>query len=427
MRQPLFFVVLCLFCLALSACSDEPLNQYATAFVSEYQARQNNATDAQKDSYYYLLGIGSQDDPLKTGKAYYDDLQVILAKQGDLEKSISDLNRNYDYINDLSSSIQKTDDISCVLTSDNQNAYQCFETLLHNDIDTTPYQLMHERYLTFLNNTPAVMLGTMRADIHFPDYRVLRHGQRVNLIHTLKTNPNHAMRALSQELALLRNHLANANSLIEKMIFADMVINQIQAMVFVKQQYPHASTDIIPPMTSDELSLKAAIIAEFMLGYEMYHHFEKEHGSQSELFYKKNRTINQSANFYQEAILLSQLSSPKFAAQYNDETKPPKTDYTNYIGSTLVNIALPDYRQYISRVKSLDNIIIIANHVMNNAPLSNHFAPTITNSQIQKTHICLQSPMSQNPNDNTQIGTEIEAETQTGQKIRKFECLNLKT
>lgn len=419
MRVFLFFGV-SLIALALSACTDKPLNQNATALINGYHTHQMSATTAQKDSYYYLLGIGSKDEPIKAGKGYHDALQQVLAKQDELEKNISELNARH-HLNYLSTTLQLHSnqnknhrDIFCSLTSENDEAYECFALLPNLNTDITPYQILEERYWTFLNNPPAIMLDTMRVDNLLPDYKVLNHGQRIHLIHTLNKSPNQAMTDLSDELSLLRHHLANANTLIEKMILTNMVINQVQAMVFLKNQHPTISTDVIPAMTSDELSLHTAITAEFMLNYEWYNHLDAnlDNGMdiKTKLFYKKHRTINQSAELYQAGITSSQLSASDFADTFHDEMTLPKQDYLNYVGSTLVNIALPDYKVYIARVKSLDNIINIANHVMNETPLHNVFAPTLTGGDIQKTHICLQNPLSQgtdNPNESN----------------KKYECL----
>ncbi len=406
--------------LALSACTDEPLSQNATALINGYHARQMSATDAQKDSYYYLLGIGSKDAPIKAGKDYHDALQQVLAKQIDLEKNISELNARH-HLNYLSTTFKLHSnqnknhrDIFCSLTSENDEAHECFALLPSPNTDITPYQILKERYWTFLNNPPAIMLDTMRADNLLPDYQVLNHGQRIHLIHTLTKSPNQAMSDLSAELSLLRSHLANANTLIEKMIFSNMIIHQLQAMVFLKNQHLAISTDIISPMTSDELSLSTAITAEFMLNYEWYNnldtYLDDDMDIKTRLFYKKHRTINQSAELYEKGIALSQLSASDFAATFHDEMTSPKQDYLNYVGSTLVNIALPDYKHYAARVKSLDNIINIANHVMNDTPLHNVFAPTLTGSDIQKTRICLQNPLSQNTDSSNESN-------------KKYECL----
>ncbi len=409
--------------LAISACDDGSLNQNATTLIKDHQTRQANATDAEKNSYYYLLSIGSKDEPLEAGKAYHEALQQALAQQGDLEKNISQLNARH-HLNDLSTTLQlnhsnakANHDIFCTLTSDSHQAHDCFAMLSDHDADLTPYHVLQERYWVFLNNPPAIMQGKMRVENLLPDYKVIIHGQRVHLIHTLKRSPDKVMPALSHELSLLRNHLANANTLIEKMILANMVIHQLQAMVFVKNQHPTIATDIVPPMTSDELSLKNPIISEFMLNYELYNNLDNALDGNmdmpTQLFYKKYRTINQAANFYQEGIISSQLPAPDFAAAFDDEVVTPKKDYINYVGGTLLNIALPDYKHYAARVKSLDNIINIANHIMNDTPLKNIFAPTLTGNQTQTTHICLQNPLGQDTNDHT------------NNPNKKYECLNV--
>ncbi|AWY21378.1 hypothetical protein [Moraxella bovis] len=403
-------------CLLLSACSDVPLNQNADTLIQNYHDRQNTATTAQKDSYYYLLGIGASDEPLQAGKAYHDELGLVLNQSGNLDENIHQLNQKHN-LNGLSKQIKTDDDIFCKITSDNDNAHDCFKSLAKSDTDISPHPIIHERYLTFLTNPPALIKNSMRVDVQIPDYRVLIYGQRVHLIHHLNNGPKQSMTALSQELTLLRQHLANANTLIEKMIYANLIINQLQAMTLFKSQNPDLTTDIIPPLTADELSLNHAWTAEFMMNYETFENLERlDYGVfeklKMTLLYNKNKTLNQVANFYQQGIDHANLSAPEIAKRFDDELTPPKIDYTNYIGSTLANIAPPDYRHYAVRIKSLNNLITIANHHINGTPLNNVFAPTLTGSLIESTHICLQNPTSGN-------------DVATTKQDKKFECLNI--
>lgn len=121
------------------------------------------------------------------------------------------------------------------------------------------------------------------------------------------------------------------------------------------------------------------------------------------------------ADTFTEQIQIGDLSAPEFATYYNNyEPKKRKIDPTNFIGKTLTDIGEQDYRSYIAKVKSLDNLITIANHHINGTPLNNVFAPTLTGSVIEKTHICLQNPVS-----NDRVATK------TKKRDEKFECLNL--
>lgn len=399
-------------CLLLSACSDVPLNQNADTLIQSYHDRQNTATTAQKDSYYYLLGIGASDEPLQAGRAYSDELQVLL-KQNVSEDDILALNEEH-LLNQLSvSNTDTSSELFCHLDSSYDVAHDCFNNLLSKKFDITEYQVIHERYHTFLKNPPAIIQGDFHFSMQVPQYNILIKGQRLHFAHLLNTqNPDNVMQGLLDELVSLRAYLANANILIDKMIYTNMIAEQIQTIVLY---YSHNPTikPTLAPLTADELSLKSAVAGEFMGAYHLFNHLQND--VNMTLLYKKNKSINDMADTFTEQIQIGDLSAPEFATYYNNyEPKKRKIDPTNFIGKTLTDIGEQDYRSYIAKVKSLDNLITIANHHINGTPLNNVFAPTLTGSVIEKTHICLQNPVS-----NDRVATE------TKKRDEKFECLNL--
>lgn len=401
-----------LVCLGLSACADTPLSSTVSTFVQDYHTRQQSASNEQKDSYYCLLGIGADGEPLNAGKAYHDELHVLLQTSQNLNTDIAQLNQRH-RLN--ARTIEDNPKIFCAITVDNDKAHACFDGLFEG-LDVKPYGWVHERYLTFLNNPPAIMQGQMRVDTHIPSYQVLVRGQRLNLIAHLNGDPKRAIKDMAGELSLLRGHLASANTLIEKMIYGTLVVNQLQAMTLLKSHDPSISSPIIAPLTASELSLKPAFLAEFMMSYGMYDGFDKGHTLferlQMTLLYNKHKTINQSAMTHQRAIEEGELPASQFAHLMNTSSPTQlKIDWFNYIGSTLLGVAVPDFHHYIARIKSLDNIINITNHRLNGTPLVNVFAPTLTTVETQTRYICLPKPKSEHDN-------ESDAD-------KRFECLNI--
>lgn len=401
-----------LVCLGLSACVDTPLSSTASTFVQDYHARQQSASDEQKNSYYYLLGIGADGEPQKAGKAYHDELHALLQTSQNPDADIAQLNQRH-RLN--ARTIEDNPKIFCAITADNDKAHACFDGLFEG-LDVTPYGWVHERYLTFLSNPPAIMQGQMRADTRIPNYQVLVRGQRLNLIAHLGGDPKRAIKKMASELSLLRGHLASANTLIEKMIYGTLVANQLQAMTLLKSHAPNITTPIIASLTVSELSLKPAFLSEFMMSYGVYDEFDKGHNLlgqlQLTLLYNKHKTINQSAITHQRAIEEGDLPAPQFAHLMSHALPTqPKIDWLNYIGSTLLGVAVADFHHYTARIKSLDNIINIANHQLNGTPLVNVFAPALTTVQTQNRHICLPKPKSGHGNE-----SDVD---------KKFECLNV--
>lgn len=405
--------LLLLFGVVLSACADVPLNQNATTLINHHHARQQSATQTQKDSYYYLLGIGSKDEPLQAGKAYTDELQALL-KQHASEEEILALNQQYP-VHEVVIFDEGNDDNTGLFCqyqmSGSQNPHACFEGLLTQKFDISKNKTVHDRYATFLKNSPAIMQGDFHFSMHYPQYTILIKGQRLHFIHLLKTHHHsQVMQGLLDELSSLRAYLANANLLIDKILYANMIVNQIQTIVLYHTHNPTIKPTI-SPMTADELSFNTAITGEFMGVYYLFNHLDKD--INTTLFYKKHKTINDVADVMSEQINMAKLPASEFATHYHDN-KPTqkKLDPTNVIGKTLADVGEHDYRSYMVKVKSLDNLINIANHHINGVPLTNVFAPTLTGSLIESTHICLQNPMGGD-------------DTATTKQDKKFECLNI--
>lgn len=414
MKLTLCLTVIC--CLILSACSDVSPNQNTTNFLNDHQARQNTATLAQKDSYYYLLGIGANDEPLTAGKAYYDELQTALANDGK-DETIKRINQNH-HLHTLTINDTNTDDntgLFCRFNSNNSDtAHACFNALLTTEFDLADYQSTLDRYKNFLNNPPAIAQGKSHHLAYYPHYTTLTNGQRLYFLWLSKNHqPKQTLQALLNELTILRANMAQANNLAEKMIYTNMVANQIQTIVLYHSHNPVLNTTI-PVLTQDELSFRTAFINEFMVEFEIFNALQKEiNHLEHKLFYKHNKTLNDTADGYAKNIAISELSAPKFANYYaNYQPEKPKHDFTNFIGKTLSNIGPDDYRFDISKLKSIDNLISIANHRMNGTPLANVFAPTLTGIITEKDHICIQNPISHD-----------EQAEELKKRDEKFECL----
>lgn len=138
--------LLLLFGVVLSACGDVPLNQNATTLINHHHARQQSATQTQKDSYYYLLGIGSKDESLQVGKVYTDELQALL-KQHASEEEILALNQQHP-VHEVVIFDEGNDDNTGLFCqyqmSDSQNPHACFEGLLTQKFDISKNKTVHD-------------------------------------------------------------------------------------------------------------------------------------------------------------------------------------------------------------------------------------------------------------------------------------------
>ena len=380
--------------LSLSACGDVPPNQNTTALLDHHQTQERSITPAQKYSYYYLLGIGAEGDPLTAGQRYHDEMQTLLAQDGITDEQITMVNQRHPLAT-LPTAESRKLPMFCSIGAKNADAQACLNSLLNDKFELDAHATVYERYQQFLAQPATTSMGKTHPSIKTPSYAVLLQGQRLYLLHHLRQHPQTAMTALSAELATLRSRLAHAHTLLDKMVYAKMIAFNLQSMVQLKAHHPAINTSVIPPLTPQERSLKSASVGEFMTAYASFENLSHQKGNaldatMTSLLYKKNKTINAMADGHAEQIRVSELSDTEFVAHINHHTpQPTKQDPTNFIGHTLAQIGTPDLYQYTYKVRSIDNLINITNHQLHGTPLHNVFFDDNSKILTQDDKICL--------------------------------------
>lgn len=176
---------------------DEAPSELAKQFDERFTSRIANATQAEKDSFYYLMAIGydlsneltaeitDEQALIKAGKTVVNRIlqvqssEILSPKQH--ESMVISAYKNYQTLKNPNMDEYKS--ILCMPLHPNENGKVCIENILtHKDqwqqaIDY--HQLAYQRYQTYLNRMPAVNLLAENIYNPMPLYQVLTTGQKI--------------------------------------------------------------------------------------------------------------------------------------------------------------------------------------------------------------------------------------------------------
>ena len=231
-----------------------------------------------------------------------------------------------------------------------------------------------ERYRLWLELAPARSQALPGASEPLPNHRLLMVANRLLGLQALQLieqgNPRAALELLQQDIVRLRRQLAEADTLIGKIIVASMLSADLEriALWHARGLLPdpapiaglsESERSLLMPMQHEVSGIARLFCNLRQLGLE-------EHGALPLLlFYKPQRSINQALPSYQYPAELSQLP-PDRLAQALAEREPmepvsPWSQPNNPIGQILLNIATPAFENYAGRVQDLDARIRLFN------------------------------------------------------------------
>lgn len=379
---------------SISGCADVQLNASSQTMLNHMAEHRQNATPQQTQTAYFLLGLEYQTDPTETGKKIIEQYQQLsIQYQGDDDTRSQKLNEFRAQFVKLEKPEYQG------LFCNWRNNQQCIDEIFTQQHDwktaQQQYATIYQRYLQFLNMPPAVTPFVMEAISPIPSYQHLTQGQKLaifQLFQQAKNGQKDLTKQQSlQQLAQLRLHLAQSDTLIDKMVLNNLIMTQLQAIVLLKTRYQVDFQQEILPLTEQERDLTLPFYSEFAMQAELFKNLKNENYA---LFYKPNDTINHTADFWLETLNLYKFEIKKFNERYQKEMNE-KPEYAvkinrfyNYIGHTLANIAPPDYKVYMARLYHTQNMINITNHILTDAktPLNNTFQKEI---QQNETSICM--------------------------------------
>lgn len=399
---------------------DVPLSPTTQQFINALNSHQHKASETEKNSYYYLMGIAANntDDPTLVGKNIFERAQEIIANteltDSDKQTKISDL--------------QKT--LTPLQKPTNKNLFCNFKDdgCLAKIVQQQPkwqqtlqdYSTIHSRYTHYLQRPAPVVLATPDPNFVLPNYAHLITGQRLNLLHNLQLSQQgdvpKALHNLLSELKQLRHQLAQADTLIAKVVMAKLVQNQLQGLLLFKQQLPAQHNHIqlshpIAPLTQAEQNMTLAFTYEAHYAFNTYQKVKKDVNQGTgqtlltNLFYKVNMTTNHHLTLFEQLSKLSDLSPATYATQLSHYSfQSPHFSVKNYMGNLLFKVAFTHYENYVTKVVNLNTNINIVNHVWfahtkTPVALSNPYAPIYTQTTSTNTQTCMQTPLEPNYNN----------------------------
>lgn len=380
--------------LCFSGCvRDVELNHSSQAILNTMAEHRQNATPQQTQTAYFLLGSEYQSEPIETGKKIIEQYQQLSIQYQDDDTRSQKLHEFRAQFAKLEK--PEYDGLFCNWRNNQSCIDEIFKQQHEWQNNRQKYHALEQRYLQFLNMPPAVTPFVTETLSPIPSYQHLTQGQKLVILQLFQ-QAKHGQKALAreqslQQLAQLRLHLAQSDTLIDKMVLNNLINNQLQAIALLKTRYQVDFQQEISILNDKERDLTLPFYQEFEMQAQLFKNLKLENYA---LFYKANDTINHTADFWLEMLNLYKFDIQKFNEFYQQENnKEPEyavkiNRFYNYIGHTLANIAPPDYKVYIARLYHTQNMMNITNHILTDAktPLNNIFQKEI---QQNETSICM--------------------------------------
>lgn len=329
----------------------------------------------EENAYIYLWGMNfNTKTPYETGQSLLNEL-VEKEKVFDSKDEIISLSSNKSRVK---LKLPKSD-LLCSL-----NTVGCFEKIQNNlkDVElllTENPQYSH-RYLEFLRLKYFNEIAGNLMTAPVPNYRVLSLSQKfyhLSLMSELINNDGYKIEGkLSLELTYLRNKLVQADTIFAKIIVASMVNENIELF---SSLYQYKLIDIglrkyqklFSPLTKLEFNWHHVLYTEYsnqikMLKYSSNSHFminSDDHLKQNIqlmrlglfILLKPNLTVNSLyKNKIKHSLKVSKLPAHQFYESINKIEVGSHDKIRNYLGTTMVDIASPNYLSYQSLTFDLD-------------------------------------------------------------------------
>ncbi|MBL1320289.1 MAG: hypothetical protein COA63_004415 [Methylophaga sp.] len=398
---------------------DDELNPEVASFLEQAKPAESS------DAYLYLLGIvaAEGEDPLVVGKQLFASMQ-----QAEEQYNFSDESFEFeDYPKNKKLTLPEGE-LFCNHLLESGSCWQTvFENKPARDQALKTYVVLTQRYQTFISMTDYHTLSKPLVVEFFPPLNYLFKANRLIILDAVnrQDTSDKAQAILKHNIVALRHHLEIADNPISKIMFTAMISENLDALSLLTHLGRYRLNTNIALLSLDERDFSRAISREFMMHNDLYINLYKNPeifavvgqeksgnvpGWLVQTLYKANMSINESHDFFNEAIARSRLEQSEFAAMNlaKDSSTRSKIDYIrNPMGSILNDVASPNFDSYIASLFDLNAKIAIFNQTMNKVELPSDLS-YIQNPYYEKggtafysedgKRICLTGPLDDDKN-----------------------------
>lgn len=384
---------------------DDDLSIEVTEYVSLVEDRVSNGSEA----YLYLNGIAALEEKniLAQGRRllthYNNSPQNLFGPVTETKKLTKDEKLpTPDNKNEMYCQLSEAGCLSKIIASSS-----------HWENEIKKFSVITKRYEKFISYSEFTTMTKADIGSPLPAYHYLTFGNKIKTFSALSLarsgKAEEAIEMLLIDNRYLRKHLVLADNLIHKLIFRNLLANNLDIIVYIHSAYQVDKVTEIAHLSDSEMSMKYPLVREFIQEYNMFLGADRNtdgwNGLPSwmvRIIFKVNMTINARLMSYKELISLDNLPAEAFAKSVVNIEAAPKFEpnYRNYGGSIMIEEPITYLSKYIAEVHDLDAKISLANYLLSNKaqPLENPYGALYNKITERDNFICLDGPLEGNNN-----------------------------
>lgn len=255
----------------------------------------------------------------------------------------------------------------------------CLKRVAEGEIDSARLlaenPIMQERYRTWRDGAAPRQQGLPGPAEPMPNYVMLSQANRLMALEALQLleqgNPAAARELLLQDITALRGQLAEADTLVGKLVSANLIAKDIQRLARWQARGLLAKGPALAPLSEAERSLLLPMQYEFAMMARLFRQLPEQAQAQvgfgrigMRVLFKPERSIKRAWPGYARIADLSRLSSVELAQRLREPPPPlvsPWLEPRNAAGQILLNVAGPALETYPARLHDLDARIRLFN------------------------------------------------------------------
>ncbi|MBA1275695.1 hypothetical protein [Stutzerimonas azotifigens] len=344
---------------------DDPLDEQAVAWMEAV-----NQQGGSSEGYLYLLGLDAAQEPLAAGRARQAEYRRWLDS-----RSVVDSSFRPAVVEPLPRSLVEQ---SC-----GGEWLYCLEQVLagKRDVDALledGAQVL-ERYRRVIGFEHLLSRSALTASSPLPSYSALIAGNRLLALQAyrliLEGHADQARALLEADFARWRLHLAEADTLIQKLVISHLMAADVGTLSVLRQRNLIAAPVELEPLSVAERSLQIAMRSEFVMvanGYAAMRDDPQIIREQGRLFmrvlFKPNMSINATLPSYRSVADASQQDAATFVEWLRQPQPAVSRDWRNPVGNVLLDVSSVDMNRYLGRLHDLDARIHLYNRLNTLAP-----------------------------------------------------------